>query len=206
MRSRLTKFQSQNNPITFGTSQSLSLNSPSILPKVPGTPNALPAFAPTSYKPDTEAELYQKTVINLCILAEKICWPELYNAAVRAYVRGEDLIKRPTPIEHARLVYNYSDASSKLREMVLDGMSSRGGLPDIDLCMAFARENDHFFRAVCARMGQKREHESMIDALKSGAYDISDIKLGVGMFALRDTAGPSSTSNSSGPGSPDVKM
>ncbi|CZR57471.1 uncharacterized protein PAC_07360 [Phialocephala subalpina] len=194
---------SQTNPITFVTPQSLPGNS---LPNVPGIPNALPSFAPKNTMPDAEKELYQKTLVNICILTEKICWPELYNSAIRAYIRGEDMIKRPTPIEHARLVYKYSAFTSKLREMVLDGMSSKGGSPDVDLCMAFARENDKFFRAVCARMGQKRECESVAEALKSGTYNMSEIRMGVGMFALRDTSGPSSTSNSSGPGSPDMKM
>lgn len=91
-------------------------------------------------------------------------------------------------------------------DMVLDGMSSQGGPPDVHLCMAFTRENDDFFRVVCARMSQKREHESVIDALKSGAYDMSDVRMGVGMFALRDTFGLLSISNSSAPGSPEVKI
>ncbi|KAH8687457.1 hypothetical protein BGZ60DRAFT_8157 [Tricladium varicosporioides] len=69
-----------------------------------------------------EQELQQFALLNLCILAETICWTYLFNDAVDAYVSGELNLHRNIPFEHVELIYQRTYSESPLREFVMDSI------------------------------------------------------------------------------------
>ncbi|CAG8954351.1 hypothetical protein HYFRA_00005975 [Hymenoscyphus fraxineus] len=71
-------------------------------------------------------ESNQDAFLHLCILAETICWPKLFNAAIDAYTQGERNLRRNIPVEHVDTIYERTHANSSLRNYVLDCMR---GLP-----------------------------------------------------------------------------
>jgi hypothetical protein len=67
---------------------------------------------------------YQLAILKLCILAERLVWPALFNAAIEGYIRGELVAHRPIPVEHVDLIYAGSPSPSNLRIYVLMIMRS----------------------------------------------------------------------------------
>jgi hypothetical protein len=55
----------------------------------------------------------QRAMVQLCILAEIKCWPELYNAAVEEYIRGELNLCRPIPVDHVDRIYERTHGESR---------------------------------------------------------------------------------------------
>lgn len=74
-----------------------------------------------------EQQAQQSALLHLCLLAETILWPELYNAAVEAYVRGELNLHRPIPPKHVDLIYDRTPTESTLRAYVLESMCTNRG-------------------------------------------------------------------------------
>jgi len=54
-------------------------------------------------QPIAKALMEQDTLVvnllSLCIFAETICWLDLYNAALEAYIRTELSLLRPIPVK-----------------------------------------------------------------------------------------------------------
>jgi hypothetical protein len=84
---------------------------------IPGIPRSQPLDAQV-----TEHQGQQLALLNLCLLAETILWPSLFNAAIEAYVRGEMNLHRPIPPEHVSLIYERTHSASTLRSYVLESM------------------------------------------------------------------------------------
>jgi hypothetical protein len=89
---------------------------------IPGIPRSDPMGAQTS-----EQQNQQLALLHLCLLAETILWPALYNAAIEAYVRGELNLHRPIPPEHVDLIYDRTHSESTLRAYVLESMCTNRG-------------------------------------------------------------------------------
>ncbi|KAE8449998.1 hypothetical protein EG329_007137 [Mollisiaceae sp. DMI_Dod_QoI] len=128
-------------------------------------------------KADAKINLYQITLIRLCILAEKISWSKLFNAAIRSYVEGEAMLCQSMLIGDIRLIYEHTHTGSKLREMVLDGFSTIGGRTGVDIGVytAYAQENAMFMNDVFLKLSSpKHEFDSVLDAARGGAYDLPE--------------------------------
>ena len=117
---------------------------------LPGIPHGSP-FGSQS----TEQEARQEALLHLCLLAETILWPELYNAAIEAYIRGELNLHRPIPPEHVALIYDRTPPESTLRKYVIESMcTNRGGdsLTYIDL----ARQYDELMQDILNQLPKPR--------------------------------------------------
>lgn len=68
-----------------------------------------------------EADRHQLHLVQLIALAEKLCWDELFNAAMDAYLDGERLMIRPfVPLAHLQVAYTKCCATSAFRRLLFD--------------------------------------------------------------------------------------
>ena len=117
---------------------------------LPGIPHGPPLGSQS-----TEQEAQQEALLHLCLLAETILWPELYNAAIEAYIRGELNLHRPIPPEHVSLIYDRTPPESTLRKYVIESMcTNRGGdsLTYIDL----TRQYDELMQDILNQLPKPR--------------------------------------------------
>jgi hypothetical protein len=71
-------------------------------------------------------ESHQLALLNLCLLAESLCWPSLFNPSISAYAQGETTLsaRRPLPPAHIALIYSRSHAASPARLLAADAAAS----------------------------------------------------------------------------------
>jgi BTB/POZ domain len=71
-------------------------------------------------------ESHQLALLNLCLLAESLCWPSLFNPSISAYAHGEASLsaRRPLPPAHIALIYSRSHAASPARLLAADAAAS----------------------------------------------------------------------------------
>ncbi|TAQ89871.1 hypothetical protein B7494_g1793 [Chlorociboria aeruginascens] len=120
---------------------------------IPGIPRCLPI----NDQIESENAL-QLSLVHLCILAETICWEELFNAAVEAYVRGEMNLHRAILIEHVDLIYERTHSESPLRTFVIDSISQMDPDQDHLAYLPLARKYDEFLEDVfhkLSKLGKK---------------------------------------------------
>ncbi|KXX74335.1 Kelch repeat and BTB domain-containing protein 7 [Madurella mycetomatis] len=68
-----------------------------------------------------EADRHQLHLAQLIALAEKLCWDELFNAAMDAYLDGERLMIREfVPLAHLQVAYTKCCATSAFRRLLFD--------------------------------------------------------------------------------------
>lgn len=101
-----------------------------------------------------EQQNQQRALLHLCLLAEITLWPELYNVAIEAYVRGELNLHRPIPPEHVDLIYRRTPRESTLRVYVLKSMCRNRG--DSTLYMDLTREYDDLMEDVLKQLSTAR--------------------------------------------------
>ncbi|KUJ10672.1 uncharacterized protein LY89DRAFT_787077 [Mollisia scopiformis] len=124
---------------------------------------------------DDDINHYQTTLLRLCFLAEKIPWPKLFNASIKSYIEGEARLCRLIPTNCVLLIYEHTAAGSKLRDMVLDVISTASGKANVDMATytAYAQKNRAFMTDVFARLsGPKFEFESVLEAADDGVNDL----------------------------------
>ncbi|KAF4629010.1 hypothetical protein G7Y89_g9140 [Cudoniella acicularis] len=83
--------------------------------------NGIPRSEPLDSRQQQE-DSQQLALLNLCILAETICWAKLFNDSVNAYVSGEANMHRNIPIVHVEIIYQRTHSDSTLREFVIDSI------------------------------------------------------------------------------------
>lgn len=104
--------KSDNIPRTFTKDTSLT---PSRLSEVSSTSNLKLSHTTTHERGD---DAYQIALLDLALYAEIICWNDLFNTAISAYIIGEKNLGRPIPHDHIYLIYTRSDKGSPIREWV----------------------------------------------------------------------------------------
>lgn len=86
----------------------------------------------------------QDALLHLCLFAETVCWPKLFNAAIDAYMLGELNLRRDILLEHVNLIYSHTHPDSTLRAFVMDSIRR---LNNPDTCknyMELAQQHEDF--------------------------------------------------------------
>jgi len=118
---------------------------------------------------------WRNALIHLLVLAEKVRFPAIFNAAIRAYVESGSRLSRPLLVEHAKLIYTSTNDKCTLRQMTMD-YTSRMGADDRLNYMRLAQDNKQFvadiFSKVLAAKNTPFEESVGVLATK-GAYDMA---------------------------------
>jgi hypothetical protein len=138
-------------PGSFGYTSTIEYPKASGTP-LPGIPQSQPLGARSA-----EQEAQQSALLHLCLLAETILWPELYNAAIEAYVRGELNLHRPIPAEHVDLIYDRTPSESTLRAYVLESMCTNRG--DSLMYIELTRQYDELMEDILNKLPTLRVQE-----------------------------------------------
>ena len=96
-----------------------------------------------------DQDAHQDALLHLCILAETIIWPQLFNAAITAYTSGELNLLRNIPVHHVKTIYERTHSESKLREFAIDSL--RRLINPAVACkdyMAMAQQHEQFLEAL----------------------------------------------------------
>jgi hypothetical protein len=120
------------------------------IPKSNETTNLIPDF-----------DAHQLALLNLCILAEKILWVSLFDAAIDGYIRGELNFYRPIPVEHVDLIYSRTPSDSPLRCFVLESMCS-GFTSDNSIYMPLMKKYDEFMEDVVNKLPGLRQEKEIV--------------------------------------------
>ena len=91
-----------------------------------------------------DLEKQQLSLLNLCILAETMCWAALFNDTINAYIRGEHKLQRPLSIDFIDRIYTRTYPESTLRVYVLDCIKQikKEGLEDLQPYIEIAKKHD----------------------------------------------------------------
>lgn len=82
---------------------------------------------PTDYKSFMQKSAeYQLTLLKLLILAEKLCWDDLFNAAMNAFIDGEDKVMNRAHIPDylIEMAYEQCHDKSPVRRLIVDMVHS----------------------------------------------------------------------------------
>lgn len=73
-----------------------------------------------------DEEKKQLALLQLCMMAETMCWDRLFNAAMTAYTQTEAVLqsRRPYPASHIYLIYSRSHAESPSRRFAAESAVS----------------------------------------------------------------------------------
>jgi hypothetical protein len=133
-------------PTGFGSTATISYpKSPGIF--LNGIPRSVPLKEDHSLSDD-----YQVSVLLLCLLAETLCWPSLFNAAIDAYIQGERNRHRPIPPDHVDLIYEQAHFESTLRSYVVDSISNLEGGQDHLVYLPVAKKHEAFLEDVFQKL------------------------------------------------------
>lgn len=89
--------------------------------RIPGIPQC-----PSMHDISATEELHQIAVLQLCLMAETLCWNNLFNDAMTAYMQGEsNLSHRSVPASHIELIYQRAHEESPCRSYAADAAVSR---------------------------------------------------------------------------------
>lgn len=122
---------------------------------LPGIPRSKPLG-----KQSHELSAHQDALLHLCLFAEKILWPTLFNTAVEAYVRGEFNLHRPIPAAHIELIYERTHSESTLRAYVLESMCTNVG--DSLMYIELTRQYDDLMEDILHKLPTLRASNSGI--------------------------------------------
>ena len=127
-------------------------------PRVP----PLQAHIPTVKQPPPELMTFYRTnsdhqtaLLHLTIFAETTCWSNLYNAAILAYTRGEEIMERPPPFDHITLIYERTHDDSTLRTWAVDTLSSSHGEIDKKGYLSLLVEYEGFLEGVLMKVREQ---------------------------------------------------
>lgn len=124
------------------------------------------------YHADEETNLYQTTLIRLCLLAEKLEWAQLFNASVRSFVEGEALLQRSILPEHLQFIYENTMVGSSLRCMAIDSAAEGDSM---DVYIPLAQRNAVLMHDIFERVkGPKHDLETVLEASQEGVYDMRE--------------------------------
>jgi hypothetical protein len=93
-----------------------------------------------------DLEKQQLAVLNLCIMAETMCWHELFNVAINAYIRGEHKLHRSINMDAIDRIYARTHLDSTLRDYVIDSIRQleQDGVDDLTPYMEMAHKHQDF--------------------------------------------------------------
>lgn len=118
---------------------------------------AVPRSEPVGEIVVDEAEL-QNALLHLCLLAETICWPKLFNAAVDAYVQREFDLRRDIPLEHVDLIYTRTHLESTLRDFVMNSIRRLNKPQSHRAYMELAQQHEEFLEDLLKNFSLSSEH------------------------------------------------
>jgi hypothetical protein len=124
------------------------------------------------------AEEHQLALLRLCLLAEKILWRALFDAAIDGYIRGDLALLRPIPFEHVDSIYDRSFQESTLRRYVLENMCANPE-QDTSVYLPLAKKYDDFMEDVMNSLTGLRAEKPLVwdDETIRGFYmDCNDAK------------------------------
>ncbi len=115
------------------------------------------------------------TLLDLCLLAERISWPTLFNAAIRSYIINVTNLVPAATLKHVELIYSKSKVGSPLRKFAMDSLSTLGPNQRQEM-MALAARNVAFLADVLGKAtgdgGSVNPSTSLQQNLESGGYDL----------------------------------
>jgi hypothetical protein len=116
---------------------------------IPGIPHSRSLASIT-----TSEENHQLALLDLCLLAETLCWTTLFNRSMSAYLLGEaTLSRRPLPASHIQLIYNRSHSTSPCRAFAADSAVSHLRDPEAQALYAeLSREYPAFLEDIFASL------------------------------------------------------
>lgn len=97
----------------------------------------------------------QLALLHLCLFAEIVQWPVLFNAAIEAYVRGEFNLHRPIPTEHVELIYQRTHSESTMRAYVMESMCTNKS--DSLMYIELTREYDELLEDILHKLPTLRD-------------------------------------------------
>lgn len=106
-------------------------------------------------------EEYQLAVLRLCILAEKILWPELFNAAVERYIHGELHACRDLPAEHVDVIFGSSSHDSTLRTYVIETICWNSQQNNSKY-LPVAKKYDDFMEVILSKVSEARRVQPLV--------------------------------------------
>jgi hypothetical protein len=108
----------------------------------------------------------QDSLLHLCILAETIIWPKLFNAAIDAYVQGELSLLRNIPTHHIETIYERTIPGSPLREFAIDSLQRLSNAPiACKEYMTIAQQHEEFLEAVILRLSTMHVGKSVLKSI-----------------------------------------
>jgi hypothetical protein len=125
------------------------------------------------------SDSYQLAILKLCLLADRILWPELFNAAIDGYIRGELSANRPIPMQHLDLIYGNSSPDCTLRVYAIESLCSNYQ-HDNAIYLPLAKKYDDFIEDIMHRLSVRYPEEDAIwgvDTLESFKIPVSDPKI-----------------------------
>lgn len=113
-------------------------------------------------------EAHSLALLNLCILAERIAWPDLFNIAVKIYITDIASPGMPTPVSHIETIYRRTKVGSPLRTFAIDCVSRFGA----NNFLSLAQENKEFLSDIWGIMRPSTENSSVLFAVTYGKYNL----------------------------------
>jgi hypothetical protein len=115
--------------------------------------------------------LLQDALLHLCIFAETVCWPKLFNAAIDAYMLGELNLRRDILLEHVDLIYTRTHPDSTLRAFVMDSIRRLTSPESYKTYMELAQQHEDFLenllKAVSLGLAKNDKPSNFADRKKS---------------------------------------
>lgn len=115
-------------------------------------------------------EVHSLALLNLCILADRTAWPNLFNAAIKFYVPGIVYPGISIPVTHVETIYKRTKIGSPLRTFAIDCVSRFGA----DHLLGLAQENKDFLADVWGTMRPSTENFSILYRTTNGKYNLKD--------------------------------
>jgi len=91
-----------------------------------------------------DENVLQDALLHLCIFAETVCWPKLFNTAIDAYMISEQHMHRNILLEHVDLIYSRTHPDSTLREFVMDSIRNLSSPDSYKAYMEIAQQHEDF--------------------------------------------------------------
>ena len=105
-------------------------------------------------------DAYQLAILKLCLLAERVIWPALFNAAIAGYIRGELAANRPVPAHHIDLIYGNSSPDSTLRIYAIESLCMNAQ-QDNSTYLPLARKYDDFLEDILNELSASRHDKDV---------------------------------------------
>ena len=91
-------------------------------------------------------------LLHLCLFAEHYFWPELFIAAMEAYICSRQEQKFPLPVSHAELVYERSRPNSTLRAYIVDSITNVEGRGNVATYIKSLKNHDEILEDILKKI------------------------------------------------------